>query len=40
MSSAYEIAAIVGVLERKGILTQAEVLDRIKQLKIGRPRNQ
>lgn len=33
LSSAYEIAALVGVLERKGILTQAEVLDEIARLK-------
>ena len=32
VSSAYEIAAIVAVLEQKGILTQAEVLDQIKRL--------
>jgi hypothetical protein len=29
----YEVAAIVAVLEQKGILTQAEVLDQIKQLR-------
>ena len=29
VSSAYEIAAIVAVLEQKGILTQGEVLDQI-----------
>jgi hypothetical protein len=33
LSSAYEIAALVAVLERKGILTQAEVLDEIARLK-------
>ena len=32
-SSAYEIAAIVAGLEQKGILTQAEVLDQVKQLR-------
>jgi len=41
VSSAYEIAAIVAVLEQKGILTQAEVLDQIKRLKdrTGEPRS-
>lgn len=29
-SNAYEIAALVAVLERKGLLTQAEVLEEIK----------
>ncbi len=33
VSSAYEIAALVAVLERKGILTQQEVLDEIARLK-------
>lgn len=33
VSNAYEIAALLGVLERKGILTQAEVLDEIARLK-------
>jgi hypothetical protein len=32
-SAAYEIAAIVAVLEQKGILTQGEVLDQVKQLR-------
>ena len=36
VSSAYEIAAIVAVLEQKGILTQAEVLDQVKRLKAMR----
>ncbi len=38
VSSAYEIAALVAVLERKGILTHAEVLDEIARQKKGRPR--
>ncbi len=33
VSSAYEIAAVVAVLERKGILTRVEVLDEIKRLR-------
>ena len=33
VSNAYEIAAIVAMLEQKGILTQGEVLDQIKRLK-------
>ena len=33
VSNAYEIAALVAVLERKGILTQQEVLDEITRLK-------
>jgi hypothetical protein len=32
VSSAYEIAALVGVLERKGIVTRAEMRDEIKRL--------
>ena len=38
VSSAYEIAAIVAVLEQKGILTQAEVLDQIKRLQAATPK--
>jgi hypothetical protein len=38
VSNAYEIAALVAVLERKGILTQAEVLDEIARQKKGRAR--
>jgi hypothetical protein len=33
VSNAYEIAALVAVLERKGILTQQEVLDEVVRLK-------
>jgi len=33
VSSAYEIAALVAVLERKGILSQQEVLEEIERLK-------
>ncbi len=40
VSSAYEIAAIVAVLERKGLLAQQEVLDEIARMKKGRPRGQ
>lgn len=36
VSNAYEIAALVGVLERKGILTQSEVLDDINRLKAAK----
>ena len=37
VSNAYEIAALVAVLERKGILTQQEVLDEITRLKAKTP---
>ena len=39
ISNAYEIAALVGVLERKGLVTQAEVLEEITRLKqkAGKP---
>lgn len=30
VSQSYEIAALVNVLEKKGILTKAEILDEIK----------
>ena len=33
VSNAYEIAALVAVLERKGLITQAEVLDEITRLR-------
>ncbi len=38
VSNAYEIAALVAVLERKGILTHAEVLAEIARQKKGRAR--
>ena len=40
VSNAYEIAALVAVLERKGLITQAEVLEEIERLKqkAGKPR--
>ncbi len=37
MSNAYEIAALVAILERKGILTHAEVLEEIALQNKGRP---
>jgi len=39
ISNAYEIAALVAVLERKGLVTPAEVLEEIKRLKqkTGKP---
>jgi len=37
VSNAYEIAALVAVLERKGLLTQQEVLDEIARLKAKTP---
>ena len=39
ISNAYEIAALVAVLERKGVLTQHEILDEITRLKqkVGKP---
>jgi hypothetical protein len=33
VSNAYEIAALVAVLERKGVLTQQEVLAEIERMK-------
>ena len=33
VSQSYEIAALVNVLEKKGILTKAEILDEIRRLK-------
>jgi hypothetical protein len=36
VSNAYEIAALVAVLDRKGILTQSEVLEEIARQKKGR----
>jgi hypothetical protein len=38
VSNAFEIAALIAILERKGILTHAEVLDEIIRQKNGRPR--
>ncbi len=38
VSTAFEVAALVALLERKGILTQAEVLEEIVRQKKGRPR--
>ena len=38
VSNSYEIAALVAVLERKGILTQQEVLDEITRLKAKTPK--
>jgi len=40
LSNAFEIAAVIAVLERKGILTQKEVLEEIARQKKGRPRGQ
>ena len=33
ISNSYEIAALVTVLERKGLLTREEVIEEIKQMK-------
>ena len=38
VSNTCEIAALMAVLERKGILTEAEVLEEIARQKKGRPR--
>jgi len=38
VSNSYEIAALVAVLERKGILTHTEILDEIARQKKGRAR--
>ena len=37
VSNTYKIAALVAVLERKGLLTQAEVLEEITRLKMKTP---
>ncbi len=37
VSNAFEVAALTAVLERKGILAQAEVLGEIARQKKGRP---
>ena len=36
VSTAYEIAALVAVLERKGLLTQPEVLHEIERMRKAR----
>ena len=33
ISNSYEIAALVAVLERKGLLTREEVIEEIKQMR-------
>ena len=38
VSNTCEIAALMAVLERKGILTEAEVLEEIARQAKGRPR--
>ncbi len=38
VSNAFEVSALIAVLERKGILTHAEVLEEIVRQKKGRPR--
>jgi hypothetical protein len=40
VSNSYEIAALVAVLERKGDLTQQEILAEIERMKKGRARGQ
>lgn len=40
ISNAFEIAALIALLERKGILTRAEVLEEIARQRKGRPRGQ
>jgi hypothetical protein len=38
VSNAFEVAALIALLGRKGILTHAEVLEEIVRQKMGRPR--
>ena len=38
VSNAFEIAALVSVLERKGVITRAEVVEEIATQKKRRPR--
>ncbi len=38
VSNSFEIAALIAALERKGILTHAEVLDEISKQRKGRLR--
>lgn len=33
LAQSYELAALLAVLERKGLLTQAEVLEEVKRLR-------
>ena len=35
LSNSYEIAALVAVLERKGLLTRDEVIEEIRRLRQG-----
>ncbi len=37
LSNSFEIAALIAVLERKGLLTHAEVLEEIARQKKARP---
>jgi len=34
VSQSYEIAAIVSLLEKKGLLTRTEIIEEIKELKV------
>lgn len=38
LSTAFEVAALIALLERKGILTHPEVLDEIRRQKQASPR--
>jgi len=38
VSNSYEIAALVALLERKGLITQAEVLEEIARLRAKTPK--
>ena len=38
VSNSYEIAALVAVLERKGLITQHEVLEEITRLRAKTPK--
>jgi len=38
VSTAFEIAALIAVLERKGVLAHQEILDEIARQRKGRPR--
>ena len=38
VSNSYEIAALVALLERKGLITQAEVLEEITRLRAKTPK--
>ncbi len=39
LSNAYQLEAMINVLERKGLLTKAEVLEELKGMRVGNIRD-